>query len=89
MWRSRDAALDVVDEVLLAIPRSFPHKQFEGATLDQRICDAGAHRCRNDPIFRRVSRTAAFLSRLRERPASSIQARRSTCCAGEMPRSAS
>jgi nicotinate (nicotinamide) nucleotide adenylyltransferase len=31
------AALDVVDEVLLAIPRSFPHKQFEGATLDQRI----------------------------------------------------
>jgi nicotinate (nicotinamide) nucleotide adenylyltransferase len=31
------AALDVTDEVLLAIPRSFPHKQFEGATLDQRI----------------------------------------------------
>ena len=26
-----------VDEVLLAIPRSFPHKQFDGATLDQRI----------------------------------------------------
>lgn len=32
-----DAALEVVDEVLLAIPRSFPHKQFEGATLDQRL----------------------------------------------------
>lgn len=31
------AALGVVDEVLLAIPRSFPHKQFEGATLDQRL----------------------------------------------------
>jgi nicotinate (nicotinamide) nucleotide adenylyltransferase len=30
-------ALDVVDEVVLAIPRSFPHKQFDGATLDQRI----------------------------------------------------
>jgi len=30
------AALGIVDEVLLAIPRSFPHKQFEGATLDQR-----------------------------------------------------
>jgi nicotinate (nicotinamide) nucleotide adenylyltransferase len=31
------SALTVVDEVLLAIPRSFPHKQFDGATLDQRI----------------------------------------------------
>ena len=31
------AALEVVDEVVLAIPRSFPHKQFDGATLDQRI----------------------------------------------------
>lgn len=30
-------ALQVVDEVLLAIPRSFPHKQFDGATLDQRV----------------------------------------------------
>ena len=29
--------MPVVDEVLLAIPRSFPHKQFDGATLDQRI----------------------------------------------------
>jgi nicotinic acid mononucleotide adenylyltransferase len=26
-----------VDEVVLAIPRSFPHKQFAGATLEQRI----------------------------------------------------
>ena len=32
-----DAALEMVDEVVLAIPRSFPHKQFDGATLDQRI----------------------------------------------------
>lgn len=32
-----NAALDVVDEVLFAIPRAFPHKQFEGATLEQRI----------------------------------------------------
>lgn len=31
------SALDIVDEVLLTIPRSFPHKQFEGANLDQRI----------------------------------------------------
>lgn len=32
-----NAAIPFVDEVLLAIPRSFPHKQFDGATLDQRI----------------------------------------------------
>jgi nicotinate (nicotinamide) nucleotide adenylyltransferase len=32
-----DSALTVVDEVVLAIPRSFPHKQFEGATLDERL----------------------------------------------------
>lgn len=31
------AALTMVDEVVLAIPRSFPHKQFEGATLEQRL----------------------------------------------------
>jgi nicotinate (nicotinamide) nucleotide adenylyltransferase len=31
------AALDLVDQVILAIPRSFPHKQFEGATLEQRL----------------------------------------------------
>lgn len=31
------AALDVVDEVLFAIPRSFPHKDFQGATLEQRL----------------------------------------------------
>ena len=31
------AALDVVDEVLLAIPRTFPHKQYHGATLEQRL----------------------------------------------------
>ena len=29
--------MTVVDEVVLAIPRSFPHKQFEGATLEQRL----------------------------------------------------
>lgn len=27
----------MVDEVLFAIPKTFPHKQFEGATLDQRV----------------------------------------------------
>jgi nicotinic acid mononucleotide adenylyltransferase len=32
-----DAALDVVDEVLLAIPQSFPHKAFHGASLEQRL----------------------------------------------------
>lgn len=32
-----ESALTMVDEVVLAIPRSFPHKQFEGATLDQRL----------------------------------------------------
>ena len=30
-------ALQIVDEVLLAIPRAFPHKRFDGATLDQRV----------------------------------------------------
>jgi cytidyltransferase-like protein len=32
-----DTALSVVDEVLLAIPQSFPHKTFEGASLEQRL----------------------------------------------------
>jgi cytidyltransferase-like protein len=32
-----DAALQVADEVLLAIPRAFPHKQYHGATLQQRL----------------------------------------------------
>ena len=32
-----DAALSVVDEVLLAIPQSFPHKAFDGASLEQRL----------------------------------------------------
>jgi nicotinate (nicotinamide) nucleotide adenylyltransferase len=32
-----ESALTLVDEVVLAIPRSFPHKQFEGATLEQRL----------------------------------------------------
>jgi nicotinate (nicotinamide) nucleotide adenylyltransferase len=31
------AALAHADEVLFAIPRSFPHKEYYGATLDQRI----------------------------------------------------
>lgn len=31
------AALDIVDEVVLAIPRAFPHKAYHGATLEQRI----------------------------------------------------
>ena len=31
------AALNVVDEVLLALPRRLPHKQFDGASLDQRV----------------------------------------------------
>lgn len=45
------AALEVVDEVLLAIPRSFPHKQFEGATLDQRL-----------QMLERIARTQTQLS---------------------------
>ena len=32
-----EAGLEVVDEVLLAIPRTFPHKQYHGATLEQRL----------------------------------------------------
>ncbi|HYP07502.1 MAG TPA: adenylyltransferase/cytidyltransferase family protein [Bryobacteraceae bacterium] len=32
-----EAALDVVDEVLLVIPRAFPHKEYHGATLEQRL----------------------------------------------------
>lgn len=30
-------ALQAVDEVVFALPRSFPHKSYEGTTLDQRI----------------------------------------------------
>ena len=32
-----EAALAVVDEVILVIPRSFPHKTFEGATAEERF----------------------------------------------------
>jgi nicotinic acid mononucleotide adenylyltransferase len=31
------AALDYADAVLFAIPSRFPHKEFEGATIEQRI----------------------------------------------------
>jgi nicotinic acid mononucleotide adenylyltransferase len=31
------SALDVVDEVLFVLPRAFPHKTYEQATLDQRL----------------------------------------------------
>ena len=31
------AALHVVEEVVFVLPRSFPHKQYEGTTLEQRI----------------------------------------------------
>jgi nicotinate-nucleotide adenylyltransferase len=31
------AALAVVDEVLLVLPRIFPHKQYEGASFDERV----------------------------------------------------
>ncbi len=32
-----EAALNVVDEVLFALPREFPHKEYTGAGLDARI----------------------------------------------------
>ena len=32
-----EAALSHADEILFTIPRSFPHKEYFGATLDQRI----------------------------------------------------
>jgi cytidyltransferase-like protein len=32
-----EAALVVVDEVILVMPRAFPHKRFEGATAEERI----------------------------------------------------
>jgi nicotinate-nucleotide adenylyltransferase len=32
-----DAALSVVDEVVCVVPRSYPHKDFHGAALDERI----------------------------------------------------
>jgi nicotinate (nicotinamide) nucleotide adenylyltransferase len=32
-----EAAFQTVDEVLLAIPQSFPHKTFDGAPLEQRL----------------------------------------------------
>ena len=31
------AALDVVDEVALIVPRAFPHKSYQGASLEQRL----------------------------------------------------
>jgi len=31
------AALGTVDEVLFVLPRQFPHKQYEGATFDERV----------------------------------------------------
>ena len=32
-----DAALNAVDEVVFVLPRSFPHKQFTGASFEQRV----------------------------------------------------
>jgi nicotinic acid mononucleotide adenylyltransferase len=32
-----DASQNAVAEVLFVVPRAYPHKQFEGATLEQRI----------------------------------------------------
>lgn len=32
-----DAALSVVDEVVCVVPRSYPHKEFHGAALEQRL----------------------------------------------------
>lgn len=32
-----DAALAKVDEVICVVPRAYPHKEFHGATLDQRL----------------------------------------------------
>ena len=32
-----EAALAIVDEVILVMPRAFPHKTFEGATAEERI----------------------------------------------------
>ena len=32
-----EAALAVVDEVILVMPRTFPHKTFEGATAEERM----------------------------------------------------
>jgi nicotinate-nucleotide adenylyltransferase len=35
--RLAEAALGHVDEVLFVVPREFPHKDFHGATLEQRV----------------------------------------------------
>jgi nicotinate (nicotinamide) nucleotide adenylyltransferase len=32
-----DAARNVVDEVVLVVPRVYPHKEFHGATLEDRV----------------------------------------------------
>ena len=32
-----EAALSVVDEMLFALPRAFPHKQYDGANFEQRL----------------------------------------------------
>ncbi len=60
------AALDVVDEVLLAIPRSFPHKEFEGATLDQRISMLERLAAVNDRVSAGVANGGLFAEIARE-----------------------
>jgi nicotinate (nicotinamide) nucleotide adenylyltransferase len=43
-----DAALAIVDEVILVVPRVYPHKEFHGASLEDRIemlrLAGGSHR---------------------------------------------
>ena len=60
------AALDVTDEVLLAIPRSFPHKQFDGATLDQRISMLARLAAVNDHLSAGVADGGLFVEIARE-----------------------
>ena len=64
-----ESALTIVDEVVLAIPRSFPHKQFEGATLEQRLA-----------MLQRIAEgTSGFLSRRGGRRAVCGDRARSSC----------
>jgi nicotinic acid mononucleotide adenylyltransferase len=54
-----------VDEVLCVLPRAFPHKEYFGATLDQRL-DMLAHSDLLEPFSIATSRAGLFIDIARE-----------------------
>ena len=76
----------VVDEVLLAIPRSFPAQAVRGRDARSAAYDVGSASPTETPASRRALPTAAFLPRLRVKPGRIIPTPRFTCCADETRR---